>query len=279
MTTQPLPSDSRKLILCVEDAVSLAHDIAEFLELVGDYRAAVALDGIDGLTKARELQPDLILADIMMPNMDGISMVHELQREPLLASIPVIFLTAKSEKADVRRGMSLGASDYIIKPFDPEDLLLRIEIVLLKQPLKLPPKPHFPHDIFISYSRKDEAIMQRVCEALAVHGLTYWVDANDLKPGTRSWRKAVEQAIENAGCLVVLLSPDGKASKWIEAELDYAESQEKMVFPVLIRGTRATAAPLGISTAQMVDLANGDFDVGIRSLVEAIRHFLASISG
>lgn len=278
MLTQPSSSGSRKLILCVEDDAHLVQGIVDLLEL-SDYRVAIALDGVEGLEKTRVLKPDLILADIMMPHMDGIEMLKEIRREPRLADIPVVFLTAKGEKADVRRGMLLGVDDYIIKPYDPYDLLLRLELVFLKHSLKTPPKPRCPHDIFISYSRKDETIMRRICEALAAHQLTYWVDANDLKPGTRSWRKAVEQAIENAGCLVVLLSPDAKASKWIEAELDYADSHGKMVFPVLIRGNRATSAPLGVSTAQMVDLVSTDFDSGIHSLVEAVQHFLNSTSG
>src|SRR5204863_2416609 len=86
--------------------------------------------------KALSQLPDLILCDIMMPELDGYGVLHMVQKNPKLERTPFIFLTAKTEQSDVRRGMSLGADDYITKPFDATELLNAIDSQLKKAKLR-----------------------------------------------------------------------------------------------------------------------------------------------
>ena len=116
---------SRK-ILIIEDDEVIRENTAEILEL-SNYEVETAHNGKVGVAKAKELQPDLIVCDIMMPELDGYGVLHILCKNPETSSIPFIFLSAKSEKSDIRKGMALGADDYLTKPFEEMDLLNAIE--------------------------------------------------------------------------------------------------------------------------------------------------------
>lgn len=120
-----------KKILVIEDNQDVRENLAEILMLSG-YEAITAENGKIGVEKAQSESPDLILCDIMMPELDGYGVLHILSRQQQSADIPFIFLTAKAEKEDFRRGMSLGADDYIVKPFDDVALLQTIEARLKK---------------------------------------------------------------------------------------------------------------------------------------------------
>jgi len=88
-----------------------------------EFDVRIASDGQSGLAMLRDKRPDLILCDIMMPGMDGHSVLEALKDEKALANIPFIFVTANGERADVRRGMSEGADDYLVKPFSASELV------------------------------------------------------------------------------------------------------------------------------------------------------------
>lgn len=118
-------------ILIIEDNMDIRENIAELLELSG-YATMEAGDGKEGAKMALEHFPDLILCDIMMPVLDGYGVLHILSKHKETINIPFIFLTAKAEKSDVRKGMTLGADDYITKPFEETDLLSAIENRLKK---------------------------------------------------------------------------------------------------------------------------------------------------
>lgn len=120
-----------KKILVIEDNTEVRENIAEILEL-SSYQVFTAKDGKEGVATALSELPDLIVCDIMMPLLDGYGVLHLLNKHKETASIPFIFLTAKSEKADLRKGMELGADDYISKPFDGIELLTAIETRLKK---------------------------------------------------------------------------------------------------------------------------------------------------
>ena len=89
-----------------------------------------AVDGIDGLERARSDRPDVIVTDIMMPKMNGIELLAALRADPDLAGIPVILLSAKAQTDDVRIGLDAGADDYITKPFEPLELVDRVTKLL-----------------------------------------------------------------------------------------------------------------------------------------------------
>ncbi|MBZ0204962.1 MAG: response regulator [Flavobacteriales bacterium] len=115
-----------KTILLIEDDADVRDNTAEILELA-HYRVLKAENGKIGVDLARKELPDLVLCDIMMPELDGYGVLHMLGRSPETAEIPFIFLTAKAERSDVRRGMDLGADDYLTKPFEESELLNAIE--------------------------------------------------------------------------------------------------------------------------------------------------------
>ncbi len=109
-------------ILIIEDNPDVRENLAEILELYG-YRPLTAENGKVGVKVALEEVPDLIICDVMMPELDGFGVLNILQKRPQTADIPFVFLTAKSDKEDFRRGMNLGADDYLTKPFYKDDLL------------------------------------------------------------------------------------------------------------------------------------------------------------
>lgn len=120
-----------KKILIIEDNREVRENLAEILELDG-YKTLEAENGKSGVNMALEHMPDLILCDVMMPEFDGYGVLKILNRNQSLQHIPFMFLTAKSEKQDFRKGMGLGADDYITKPFDDVELLQSIEMRLKK---------------------------------------------------------------------------------------------------------------------------------------------------
>lgn len=121
-----------KTILVIEDVRSLREEIVAILDCL-DYKAIAAADGAQGIELARLHLPDLVLCDIMMPEMDGYEVFQTLHQDPETAHIPFIFLSAKADKSDVRRGMNLGADDYLTKPFTSEELSEAIAARLAKQ--------------------------------------------------------------------------------------------------------------------------------------------------
>lgn len=121
----------QKKILIIEDNADIVDNISEILDLAG-YETFKAVNGKQGVETAISKVPDLIICDIMMPVLDGYGVLHMLQKNEKLQNIPFIFLSAKNERIEVRRGMQLGADDYIGKPFDPTDLLNAVEVRLKK---------------------------------------------------------------------------------------------------------------------------------------------------
>jgi CRP-like cAMP-binding protein len=121
----------RKKILIIEDNEEMRDNIAELLEL-SNYEVFQSGDGKDGVKLAIAEEPHLIVCDIMMPGMDGYEVLYLLSQNPKTSAIPFIFLTAKAEKADFRKGMNLGADDYLTKPFEEMDLLGAVERRLKK---------------------------------------------------------------------------------------------------------------------------------------------------
>ena len=121
-------------ILLIEDNLDVRENTAEILELAG-YHVTTAVDGKDGIQKAQLHKPDLIICDIMMPVLDGYGVLHLLSKNPETSSIPFIFLTAKVERSDLRKGMEMGADDYITKPFEKLELLSAVESRLKKYQL------------------------------------------------------------------------------------------------------------------------------------------------
>ena len=114
-------------ILIVEDDEAIRQGVADALEYAG-YGVCESGDGEDGLERACSGAIDLVLLDILMPKMDGFTMLGELRKAK--PALPVIMLTARGEQEDKVKGLRLGADDYVVKPFGPDELLARVEAVL-----------------------------------------------------------------------------------------------------------------------------------------------------
>ncbi len=121
-----------KKILVIEDEAPLRQDIIEILECL-DFQGLEAQNGKIGVQLAQQDTPDLIICDIMMPELDGYGVLKTLRDHPDTAIIPFIFLSAKADKADIRKGMNLGADDYLTKPFTISELEESIVNCLEKQ--------------------------------------------------------------------------------------------------------------------------------------------------
>ena len=116
-------------ILVVDDDPDIARFVEVNLRSVG-YDVLVASDGEEALNRAEELRPDLVLLDVMMPRVDGFEVAQRLRRNPRTANTSIIMLTAKALSSDKVLGLTSGADDYIIKPFDPIELLARVKTTL-----------------------------------------------------------------------------------------------------------------------------------------------------
>jgi CRP-like cAMP-binding protein len=120
-----------KKILLIEDNTDIRENTAEILDLA-QYQVLTAENGKEGVQLALKELPDLIICDIMMPVLDGYGVLHLLSKNETTAGIPFIFLTAKADRGDIRKGMSMGADDYLTKPFTDQELLSAIETRLNK---------------------------------------------------------------------------------------------------------------------------------------------------
>ncbi|MBD0277947.1 MAG: response regulator, partial [Flavisolibacter sp.] len=120
-----------KTILVIDDNNDLRENTAEILELAG-YKTLTAENGKKGVDIALKEKPSLIVCDIMMPELDGYGVLHLLKKNPDTQYIPFIFLTAKTERSDFRKGMEMGADDYVTKPFEDIELLNAVEVRLKK---------------------------------------------------------------------------------------------------------------------------------------------------
>lgn len=137
----------------------MRENTAEILELA-NYKVLTAQNGKEGFQKATDARPDLILCDIMMPELDGYGVLHLLGKDERTANIPFIFLTARAEKQDHRKGMILGADDYLTKPYDDLELLNAVETRLAKN-----------DRLKRSFERSGEGINDFLAEASGTNGM------------------------------------------------------------------------------------------------------------
>ncbi|MDP9077044.1 MAG: response regulator [Bacteroidota bacterium] len=124
-----------KKVLIIEDNNDIRENVVEILELAG-YQVFGANNGRTGVDLALKNLPDIILCDIMMPELDGYGVLYMLNKNPETAATPFVFLTAKAERLDLRKGMEMGADDYLTKPFDDMELLNAVESRLKKKELQ-----------------------------------------------------------------------------------------------------------------------------------------------
>jgi two-component system phosphate regulon response regulator PhoB len=143
-----------------QPTILVVDDEEDILELVGynlsrsNYQVRYAATGKEALALTRQVLPDLIVLDLMLPGLDGLDVCKQLKRDPRTAGIPIVMLTAKGEEADVVRGFDLGADDYVTKPFSPRILVARVQAVLRRRQQDAPEDEVLHvHDLVIDPSR------------------------------------------------------------------------------------------------------------------------------
>jgi len=174
---------SKPKILVVDDEPSILNLVTSYLRAEG-YTYSTAMDGPAGLKAAREFKPDLIVLDIMLPGMDGIEVLSQLRRE---SDVYVIMLTARSEETDKIVGLSVGADDYLTKPFSPRELMARIKAALRR--LHTGSRPPQPEIIRTNHLRIDPSSRQ------------VWVDDQPVELTTTEFNLLLILA-ENPGMVV-----------------------------------------------------------------------------
>lgn len=154
-------------ILIVEDDLNLGFLLMELLEQEG-YQIKLCRDGLSGLSQFKKAIYDLCILDIMMPNLDGFNLAKHIRR--INTHIPFLFLTAKLRKEDKLKGYALGAEDYITKPFDEEELLCKIKVILRRNASQFEqnlPSQFILGDYTFDYTRQELSFkgkMQRITE-------------------------------------------------------------------------------------------------------------------
>ena len=119
----------KRRLLVVDDEPSIAKIVRKQLEVAG-YDVTVAVDGLEGLNKARETMPELIVLDVMLPKMNGTEVCKTLKGDPKTSPIPILMLTAKAQRQDKDVGLEAGANAFLTKPFQLEELLAKIKALL-----------------------------------------------------------------------------------------------------------------------------------------------------
>jgi DNA-binding response OmpR family regulator len=151
-------------ILVVDDDPDIARFVEVNLRSAG-YEVSVAGDGEEALERAADIRPDLVLLDVMMPRLDGFEVAQRLRKNPQTANTSIIMLTAKALSSDKVTGLQSGADDYIIKPFDPIELLARVKGTLrrAKEMRNLSPLTGLPGNIRIQEEIERQVREHRPC--------------------------------------------------------------------------------------------------------------------
>lgn len=260
------------LILIVDDEPAIIYSLSKSLQRVG-HRTEVAVDGKSALEAAQKLLPDLMILDFRLPDITGIIVLQELRKNPTTALIPVIMLTGYPSENSIRSAFDLGVSDFMMKPFTSAELRMRIDLAVARSQ-RSASKPLFDHHIFLSYSRIDKPVKQRLTDDFRATDLKLWVDEDDLHPGTMGWELEISRAIRGAGCVVAILSPDAEQSSWVGRELACAETMQKRIFPILTRGTEQDAIPFRLMSHQWVD-ARHNYNEAFGKLLTAVKKYLS----
>ncbi len=133
-----------------------------------------------------------------------------------------------------------------------------------------------PKHVFMSYSRRDEAVMRRIVKFLRKQGINVWVDNEKLVPGTPIWEEEIEKAIKSASSVIVILSPDSKNSEWVRREISLADQYRTRIFPVLVRGDEESSITLRLITRQYVDIRQNE-ESGLGSLSAELSRYLKEL--
>lgn len=180
--------------------------------------------------------------------------------------------------SDARQALRSPDANKILLEEKIKNIKVAIENLKLKSAeIDEQAKKVFSKHVFISYSLKDSVMMKEIKRILMNRGVKIWNDEK-VEQGTEDWAKEIQLAIEQSACVVCLLSPDAKDSKWVNRELSYAEIQDIRVFPILIRGDETDAVPIRLVSYQRTNInSNQDIEMQLDKTLSDIAFHLAKI--
>ncbi|MEN9214935.1 MAG: response regulator transcription factor [Gloeomargarita sp. DG02_4_bins_56] len=187
-------STETPIIILIDDDSQLRFLTKEYLELEGGYTVLTAGNGQEGWDLLSQVHPNLIVCDVMMPVMDGYEFVQKLRQHPRLRSIPLIFLSAKGDVVDRIVGLNAGGDVYLVKPFEPEELLaqIRSSLARLGWATQGEPLAQLPADTYLTPTER------RVLRLVA-QGLTNQQVADELKVSRRTVESHVSNMLNKIG--------------------------------------------------------------------------------
>jgi CRP-like cAMP-binding protein/CheY-like chemotaxis protein len=257
-----------KKILLIEDNQDVRENTAEILVLA-QYQVITAVNGKEGVEKAQKEKPDLIICDIMMPVLDGHGALHLLSKNEETASIPFIFLTAKSERGDFRKGMEMGADDYLTKPFDDVELLSAIESRLKKNDI-----------LKREFTKNFAGINNFINEAKGIDSLKKLSEERDI----RNYKKKEDIYKEGSYPKGIYFINKGKVKIYQTNELgkelitELHKEGEFFGYLSLLQDEKYTSSATALEDAEVFMIPKDDFFALIYKNAEVSRRFIEMLS-
>jgi DNA-binding response OmpR family regulator len=238
-----------KSVLVIDDNPDIRDNTAEILELAG-YRTFTAENGKKGVEVALREKPDVIVCDIMMPELDGYGVLHLLRKNADTEHIPFVFLTAKTERSDFRKGMEMGADDYITKPFEDIELLNAIEVRLKKAAV-----------LDNKYSSSQQGINQFIKDVKNAGLISRLADQYDVESYTK--KQALYQESKRPRYLYYLVKGKVKGFKTHEDGKEYItdlfSDGDFIGYPALIEDKNYDDSAVVLEDAEIMQIPKEDF--------------------
>lgn len=246
----------------------MRENTAEILELA-NYDVVTATNGKEGVKMAHSLNPDLIICDIMMPELDGYGVLHLLSKEEETSNIPFIFLTAKAEKNDYRKGMTMGADDYLTKPYDDVELLSAVEVRLKKS-----------ERLKAEFNRTGEGLDQFIQEARSVDALNKLTQEKKVK----SFRKKETVYTEGSYPTGIFFLLEGKVKAYRANEYgkefitDLYKKGDFFGYVDLLQGTPYQDTAVALEESEVAVIPKEDFFTLLQGSREVSGKFIKMLS-
>lgn len=257
-----------KSVLVIDDNQDIRENTAEILELAG-YKTFTAENGKKGVEVAQREKPDVIVCDIMMPELDGYGVLHLLKKNPETENIPFLFLTAKTERGDFRKGMEMGADDYITKPFEDIELLNAIEVRLKKAAV-----------LENKYSSSHEGISQFIKDVKSAGLISHLSDRYDVE--SYSKKQLLYQEGKRPRFLYYLIKGKVKGIKTHEDGKEYItdlfSNGDFIGYPALIEEKNYDDSAMVLEEADVMQIPREDFLQMIYSNMDVAAKFIRIIT-
>jgi DNA-binding response OmpR family regulator len=253
-----------KSILVIDDNPGIRENTAEILELAG-YKTFTAENGKKGVEVAVKEKPDVIICDIMMPELDGYGVLHLLKKNAGTENIPFVFLTAKTERSDFRKGMEMGADDYITKPFEEIELLNAIETRLKKSAV-----------LENKYPASQQGISQFIKDAKSTGMIDQLADQYAVEQYSK--KQALYQETKRPRFLYYLVKGKVKGFKTHEDGKEYItdlfSDGDFIGYPALIEDRNYDDSAVVLEDAEIMQIPREDFLQMINSNMDVAAKFI-----